>query len=207
MKMKTRKNFKISFTIMTLLIAGLFISCQQGERIDEKVQNQVEDLRDDLNDLSEDDSNFADNLHGELEEFEESMNDIKEEMNESDEQISMEIRQAVNDLQAESRSLRMKLETRTQAGDDDSGLMGDMGDNDDRDYDDAVSGDRTVQAQRDTSLTDTMGTDERMYTENESSMHTIDQDIRAEFQNFRQNVNQWVDRLSASTGEDRNDYE
>jgi DNA repair exonuclease SbcCD ATPase subunit len=207
MKMKTRKNFKISFTIMILLIAGLFISCQQGERIDEKVQNQVEDLRDDLNDLSEDDSNFADNLHGELEEFEESMNDIKEEMNESDEQISMEIRQAVNDLQAESRSLRMKLERRTQAGDDDSGLMGDMRDNDDRDYDDAVNGDRTVQAQRDTSLTDTMGTDERMYTENESSMHTIDQEIRAEFQNFRQNVNQWVDRLSASTGEDRNDYE
>jgi gas vesicle protein len=120
--MKTRKKFSISFTIITFLIAGLFVSCQQGENIDDKVQSEVEDLRDNLNDLSTDDSNFADNLHSELEDFEESMNDVKEDMNETGEQISMEVRQAVNDLQAEARSLRMKLERRTQAGDDNSGF-------------------------------------------------------------------------------------
>jgi hypothetical protein len=29
----------------------------------------------------------------------------------------------------------------------------------------------------------------------------IDQELRAEFNNFRQNVNQWVDRLSVDTRE------
>src|SRR5690554_1109277 len=152
MKMKTRKNFKISFTILTLLIAGLFISCQQGERVDDKVRNEVENLRDNLNDLNEDDSNFADNLQSELEDFEESMNDLKEDVNESGEQINMEIRQAMNDLQAEARTLRMKVERKT-TDNDRSGFTGNMRNN----TGDAVSGDRTAQAQRDTTVTDTTG--------------------------------------------------
>ncbi len=194
MKMKTRKNFKISFTIITFLIAGLFISCQRGERIDERVQNEVEDLRDNLNDLSENDSDFSDKLHSELEDFEESMNDLKEDINESGEQVSMEIRQAINDLQAEARSLRMKVERRTDV-DDDSGIVGDFGIDDD----DAVGGDRTAQAQRDTTIRDTTDTGQGLFGDNTGGVHTIDQEIRADFQNFRQNVNQWVDRLSTGT--------
>lgn len=202
MMMKTRKNFKISLTIFMLLVAGLFVACQQGENINEKVRTQVEDLRDDLNELDETNSNFADNLHSELQDFEESMNDINEDINESGQQVSMEARQAINDLQAESRSLRMKLETRTQAGDD-SNLLGGMSDDNttgsmDRD-EDAVAGDRTAQAQRDTSVLDTTSVGEGMYGDNTRNTERIDQDIRADFQNFRQNVNQWVDKLSAST--------
>ena len=103
MKMKTSKRFKISFTIIMFLMAGFFVSCQQGDNINEKVQNEVESLRNDLNDLKEDDSNFANKLHGELEDFEESMNDLKEDMNESGMQVTMEARQAINDLQAEAQ--------------------------------------------------------------------------------------------------------
>ena len=208
--MKTRKRFRISLTIFTFLLAGLFVACQQGENINEKVRNEVEDLRDDLNDLDENDSNFADNLHSELEDFEESMNDLKEDMNESGQQISMEARQAINDLQAEARSLRMKLERRTDAGND-SGLFGD---NDNRGTTaregganrsttardgDAISGDRTAQAQRDTTVRDTTGIGEGLFNDNDQSAARIDNEIRSDFQNFRQNVNQWVDRLSANT--------
>lgn len=208
MKMKTSKRFKISFTIIMFLMAGFFVSCQQGDNINEKVQNEVESLRDDLNDLKEDDSNFANNLHDELEDFEESMNDLKEDMNESGKQVTMEARQAINDLQAEARTLRMKIERRTQAGDNNSGIVGNRMDRDnglERDNDllgrdndngirDAVSGDRTAQAQRDTSIRDNVGT--RSYSDNNQ---LIDQELRADFQSFRQNVNQWVDRLSAGT--------
>jgi len=202
MKMKTRKNFKISFTILTLLIAGLFISCQQGERVDDKVRNEVENLRDNLNDLNEDDSNFADNLQSELEDFEESMNDLKEDVNESGEQINMEIRQAMNDLQAEARTLRMKVERKT-TDNDRSGFTGNMRNN----TGDAVSGDRTAQAQRDTTVTDTTGTDQNLFGDNTTnSNQMIDQEIRADFQNFKQNINQWVDRLSARTNNNNQDY-
>lgn len=197
--MRTRKKFSITFTIITFLIAGLFVSCQQGENIDDKVQSEVESLRDNLNDLSTEDSNFADNLHTELEDFEESMNDVKEEMNESGEQISMEVRQAVNDLQAEARSLRMKLENRTDVDDDDSNLFGDS--------EDAVSGDRTAQAQRDTSIIDTTGNDEGLFSENETEVNQIGHDIMAEFQDFRQNVDQWVNRLSARVDDDSQSYD
>lgn len=199
--MKTRKKFSITFTIISFLIAGLLVSCQQGENIDDKVQSEVEDLRDNLNDLSPDDSNFADNLHSELQDFEESMNDVKEDMNETGEQISMEVRQAVNDLQAEARSLRMKLERQTEVVDDDSGLLGD------EDTEDAVSGDQTAQAQRDTTVIDTTGTEEGLFSENETDMNQIGQDIMAEFQDFRQNVDQWVDRLSAQVDDDTQNYE
>lgn len=187
MKMKTRKKFSISFTIITLLIAGLFVSCQQGENIDEKVQSEVEDLRDNLNDLSVDDSNFADNLHSELEDFEKSMNDLKEDMNESGEQISMEARQAVNDLQAEARSLRMKIENRTQV-DENEGLFSGS------ENEDAVSGDATAQAQRDTTIDDTTRYNEQL----SDDVNRVGQEIQTEFQDFKQNVDQWVDRLSAS---------
>ncbi len=176
---------------MTLLIAGLFVSCEQRENFDEKVQIEVEDFREDLNGLDRTNDNFADNLHTELQEFEESMNDLKEEMNEAGEQVNMEVRQAVNDLQAEARSLRMKIESRTQV-DEDEGLFGDMGD------EDAVDGDRTAQAQRDTTLNDTTMLGEGF----EEDVEAIGQEIETEFQDFRQNVDQWADRLSANIGEE-----
>ncbi len=194
MNMKTRKKFSIAFTIMTFMLAVLFVSCNQGEQFDERVQNEVEELRDDLNDLSQDNSDFADNLHSELQDFEESMNDIKEDMNESGEQISMEVRQAVNDLQAEARSLRMKIERRTDV-DEDSGLF-DGSDN-------SVSGDNSAQAQRDTSVIDTTG---NMLGDAQDDMNRVGQEIESEFQNFKQNVNQWVDRLSANVDEGTQRY-
>jgi len=238
MDMKTRKNFKISLTIFTFLLAGLFVACQQGDNINEKVRSEVEELRDDLNELDENDSNFADKLRSELEDFEESMNDLNEDMNESGQQISMDARQAMNDLQAEARSLRMKLESGAGTGST-SGIAGNMRTDDDdrgamargedaierggdavsrgvergadavnrgversgdlaRRGSDAISGDRTAQAQRDTSITDTTTTGEGLYGDNRESTGMMEQDIRSEFQSFRQNVNQWVDRLSAS---------
>lgn len=191
MQMKTRKKFSISFTIMTLLIAGLFVSCQQGENYDERVQNEVENFREDLNNLDPTDDNFADNLHSELQDFEESMNQIEEDMNEAGEQVSMQVRQAVNDLEAEARSLRMKIEARTQVGEDE-GLFGDMGD------EDAVPGEGTAQAQRDTTIDDTT----QIGDELGEDINRIGEEIESEFQDFRQNVDQWADRLSANVEEE-----
>ncbi len=189
--MKTRKKFSISFTILTLLIAGLLVSCQQRENFDERVQNEVEQFREDLNNLDESNDDFADNLHSELQEFEESLSNIEEDMNEAGEQVSMEVRQAINDLQAEARALRMRIETRTQV-DEDEGLFGDMGD------EDAVSGEGTAQAQRDTTIDDTT----RVGEELGEDINRIGQEIESEFQDFRQNVDQWADRLSANIDEE-----
>ncbi|MFW6371848.1 MAG: hypothetical protein ACOC10_11660 [Bacteroidota bacterium] len=194
--MKTRKRFSISFTIMTLLIAGLLVSCQQRENYDERVQEEVEDFREDLNDLDATNEDFADNLHSELQEFEESLNDIEEDMNEQGEQVSMEVRQAINDLQAEARSLRMKIETRTEV-EEDEGLLGDTGD------EDAVPGEGTAQAQRDTTIDDTTETGEPI----ERELEQAGQEIESEFQSFRQNVDQWADRLSANIDEEVNEME
>jgi ElaB/YqjD/DUF883 family membrane-anchored ribosome-binding protein len=166
--------------------------------MDEKVRNEVENLRDNLSDLSQDDSDFADNLYSELESFEESMNDLKEDMSESGEQISMEVRQAVNDLQVEARSLRMKIERRTDT-DNDPGMFGDT--------DDAVSGEQSAQAQRDTSASDTTGTNENMPGDARDEMDRIGQEIETEFQNFKQNLDQWVDRLSAKLDDETQRYD
>jgi chromosome segregation ATPase len=199
--MKTKKS--ITLTIVALIVAGIFVSCQQGSNIERRVENKVSDLRDNLNDISEDDSNFLAKLQDELEDFESDMNDIREDINESGEQISMATRQAIDDLQGEARSLRMKIENRTGYADNDRRVMRDR---------DAISGDRTAQMQRDTTLRDTVIRGDRddndgLFGDRNDgpNIMQIDQDLRADFNNFRQNVNQWVDRLSVGTNNNRRD--
>jgi septal ring factor EnvC (AmiA/AmiB activator) len=197
--MKTKMN--ITLTIVALVIAGLFASCQQGSNIEDRVQNEVSELRDNLNNIAEDDDNFITELSEELEDFESSMNDIREDINESGEQISMSARQAIDDLQGEARSLRMKLESRSGYTDTDRNVTGDNRPlTEDRD---AVAGDRTAQMQRDTTDRDTSTLGEGMTGDDDDGPNVmqIDQELRAEFNNFRQNVNQWVDRLSVDTRE------
>jgi hypothetical protein len=75
------------------------------------------------------------------------------------------------------------------------------------DTEDAVSGDRTAQAQRDTTIMILPGTG-KVYSVKMKLIGTrIGQDIMAEFQDFRQNVNQWVDRLSARVDDDTQRYD
>lgn len=191
----------ITLTIVALLITGLFVSCQQGSNIEDRVESEVSDLRDNLNNIAEDDENFIAELSKELEDFEGSMNDIREDINESGEQISMSARQAIDDLQGEARSLRMKLESRSgYTGTDQNATGANRPMAQDTD---AVAGDRTAQMQRDTTNRDTSTVGGGL-TDNEDegpNVMEIDQELRAEFNNFRQNVNQWVDRLSVDTRE------
>ncbi len=197
--MKTKMS--IILTIVAFAITGLFVSCQQGSNIEDKVHSEVSDLRDDLNEIAEDDDNFIAELSSELEEFESSMNEIREDINESGEQISMSARQAIDDLQGEARSLRMKLESRSGYTDTDRAITGDnQVITEDRD---AVGGDRTAQMQRDTTVRDTANNGDGLFSDDNEGPNVmqIDQELRAEFNNFRQNVNQWVDRLSADTRE------
>ena len=191
----------ITLTIVALVITGLFVSCQQGSNIEDRVESEVSELRDNLNNIAEDDDNFVTELSEELEDFESSMNEIREDINESGEQISMSARQAIDDLQGEARSLRMKLESRsgyTGADSDATGMNNPMTEDTD-----AVEGDRTAQMQRDTTDRDTSNLGDGL-TDNDDdgpNVMQIDQELRAEFNNFRQNVNQWVDRLSVDTRE------
>ena len=203
--MKTKRS--ITFTIVAMVISAFFISCQQGSNIENRIESTVSDLRDNLNDISEDDSNFITQLRDELEDFESDMNDIREDINENNEQISMASRQAIDDLQAEARSLRMKLDSRAgHAGTDrrdNTGIVGD--DNRMTQERDAVSGDRTAQMQRDTTIRDTTNNGDGLFGQDNDGpgIMQVDQELRAEFNNFRQNVNQWVDRLSADTRNNR----
>jgi TolA-binding protein len=199
--MKTKMS--ITLTIVALVITGLFVSCQQGSNIENRVERKVSDLRDNLNDIAEDDDNFIVELREELEDFESSMNEIREDINESGEQISMSARQAIDDLQGEARSLRMKLESRSGYTDADRNRTGtDRTLNRDRD---AVGGDRTAQMQRDTTdrgiVRDNARDNDGLFSDDDDGPNVmqIDQELRAEFNNFRQNVNQWVDRLSADS--------
>jgi uncharacterized phage infection (PIP) family protein YhgE len=211
--MKTKMS--ITLTIVALVITGLFVSCQQGNNIDNKVEREVSNLRDNLNDIAEDDDNFIVQLRDELEDFESSMNDIREDINDGNRQISMASRQAIDDLQGEARSLRMKLETRAgyHGTDRDGVVTRRQGDRDatvttrpGTQQRDAVDGDRTVQMQRDTAAIardrDARDRDgDRIFGDDDDgpNIMQIDQELRAEFNNFRQNVNQWVDRLSVDT--------
>jgi TolA-binding protein len=202
--MKTKMS--ITFTIVALVITGLFVSCQQGSNIENRVEREVSNLRDNLNDIAEDDDNFIAQLREELEDFESSMNEIREDINESNEQISMASRQAIDDLQGEARSLRMKLDSRAghRVTDRDAVVTTRPG----MQQRDAVGGDRTAQMQRDTIGVDRerdgdrrLGDDDRRLRDDDDgpNIMQIDQELRAEFNNFRQNVNQWVDRLSADS--------
>jgi hypothetical protein len=92
----------------------------------------------------------------------------------------------------------MKIESRTNVNED-SGLF-DGSDN-------AVSGDRTAQAQRDTSITDTTDIDENLMGDARGDFNRIDQEIATDFQNFKQNLDQWVDRLSANANNDAQRYD
>jgi chromosome segregation ATPase len=195
--MKTKMS--ITLTIVALVITGLFVSCQQGSNIEDRVESKVSDLRDNLNDIAEDDDNFIVELREELEDFESSMNEIREDINESGEQISMSARQAIDDLQGEARSLRMKLESRSGYADTDRNITDDNRPlREDRDV---VEGDRTAQMQRDTTERGVTRNDDGLFSDDDDGPNVmqIDQELRAEFNNFRQNVNQWVDRLSADT--------
>jgi SMC interacting uncharacterized protein involved in chromosome segregation len=195
--MKTKMN--ITLTIVAFLLTGLFVSCQQGSNIENRVEREVSNLRDNLNDIAEDDDNFIVELREELEDFESSMNEIREDINESGEQISMAARQAIDDLQGEARSLRMKLDSRAGYTETDRNVTGtDRSITQDRD---AVEGDRTAQMQRDTTLRDRDNDGDGLFSDDNDGPNVmqIDQELRAEFNNFRQNVNQWVDRLSADT--------
>jgi hypothetical protein len=197
-EMKTKMS--IPFTIIAMVITGLFMSCQQqGNRIEQRVESEVEDFRDNLNDLAEkeNDDDFAEDLKEELADFEESMNDLREDMNEEGERVNMAMRQAVNDLQSEARALRMKLERRTVHTDRRTDV-------DRRTDDDRIAG---TDARRDTADNDGLfsGDGDGLFSDDDEHIR-IDQEIRAEFHNLRQNVNQWVDRLSAGT-DDRTRYD
>jgi hypothetical protein len=222
-EMKTKMS--ITFTIIGMVITGLFISCQnQGNRLEQRVENKVENFRDNLNDLAEDenDNDFPNKLKEELADFEESMNDLREDMNEEGDRVNMTMRQAVNDLQSEARALRMKLErqtadfqTRTDADrriDVDRRTDADRRttDVDRRTDDDRVIAERRAgtDARRDTANNDGLfsGDGDGMFSDDDDRYIRIDQEIRADFHNLRQNANQWVDRLSAGT-DDRRRYD
>jgi hypothetical protein len=215
--MKTKMS--ITFTIIGMVITGLFISCQnQGNRLEQRVENKVENFRDNLNDLAEDenDKDFPNKLKEELADFEESMNDLREDMNEEGDRVNMTMRQAVNDLQSEARALRMKLERQTADFDTRTRTDADRRttdvdrrtDADRRTDDDRIIADRDrragTDARRDTANDGIFrGDGDGLFSGDDDRYIRIDQEIRADFHNLRQNVNQWVDRLSAGTDDRR----
>ena len=132
-KMK-RKNL-LMMTIMVLLVAGLTVSCNSPsknntgtmerneiENVDEsemnreyqravqKAEEELEELRNDLDKLDENDPDFATKLNRELDEFNEEMDELGDDLRRGGNNLSNETDQALQNARMKARQLGDKVD-------------------------------------------------------------------------------------------------
>ena len=117
MKSKSR----LFYVLLVMIFAGAFVACQpktKEESAVERAEDRLEELRDKMDDISDDDPQFVQKLEKELDEFEDALDDLSVKLENEKDETSNKVKESFNELQAESRELRYKIEAWGQdAGD------------------------------------------------------------------------------------------
>ncbi len=128
-----RKNI-ITGTIMVVFVLGLMVSCNKTARNNnpneerneiatdnsvnsedyqaavEKAESELEDLRQALDKIDENDPDFAAKLDKELNEFNENMDEISKDLKEGSNNLGKETDEAVNNARMKARELENNLD-------------------------------------------------------------------------------------------------
>lgn len=147
--MMNRRNI-FRMTIIVLFVAGLTVSCNQPskthdatkerneiangdqsemkrdyQRAVQKAENELDDLRENLNKLDESDPDFATKLDRELDEFNKKMDKIGDDLRKGSNNLSNETDQALENARMKAKQLGDKLDKWAAKTGDNIEQMGD----------------------------------------------------------------------------------